>query len=215
MRKIIFGGALALAAASPAFAATTIIPQDNSSPGPTLVFTSGVAVATFGASYTVDNEQFTDSFFFNLGQSANLTAGTLLTQAGGNEAPFKGDLDIEFVNVLSGATTLFTLAKTTTPGETDKNEMFSVPNSNLNQLFAAGNYSVVIRGFADNVSPSVARGGAGPGTYNGSLTFAAAAAPVPEPGTWAMMLLGFGAVGFGLRRRRSQNLSKVRVRFAI
>ena len=26
---------------------------------------------------------------------------------------------------------------------------------------------------------------------------------VPEPGTWAMMLLGFGAVGFGMRRRRT------------
>ncbi len=29
---------------------------------------------------------------------------------------------------------------------------------------------------------------------------------VPEPGTWGMMLIGFGAVGFGMRRsRRSQN----------
>jgi PEP-CTERM motif len=27
-------------------------------------------------------------------------------------------------------------------------------------------------------------------------------APLPEPGTWAMMLLGFGAVGFGIRRSR-------------
>ena len=26
---------------------------------------------------------------------------------------------------------------------------------------------------------------------------------VPEPGTWAMMLLGFGAVGFGMRRRQT------------
>jgi hypothetical protein len=26
--------------------------------------------------------------------------------------------------------------------------------------------------------------------------------PVPEPATWAMMLLGFGAVGFAMRRRR-------------
>ena len=26
---------------------------------------------------------------------------------------------------------------------------------------------------------------------------------VPEPGTWAMMLLGFGAIGFSMRRRRT------------
>ena len=35
-------------------------------------------------------------------------------------------------------------------------------------------------------------------TFAGTLSFAAA---VPEPGTWAMMLLGFGAVGMGMRRR--------------
>jgi hypothetical protein len=29
---------------------------------------------------------------------------------------------------------------------------------------------------------------------------------VPEPGTWAMMLLGFGAIGFSMRRRRSVHL---------
>jgi len=32
------------------------------------------------------------------------------------------------------------------------------------------------------------------------------AAPVPEPSTWAMMLLGFGAVGYGVRRRRQRGL---------
>ena len=31
---------------------------------------------------------------------------------------------------------------------------------------------------------------------------------VPEPGTWAMMLLGFGAVGFAMRRRRAVPLLK-------
>ncbi|UUR06953.1 FxDxF family PEP-CTERM protein [Sphingomonas glaciei] len=44
-----------------------------------------------------------------------------------------------------------------------------------------------------------------PGTQNGSLSgnvaFNAIAA-VPEPGTWAMMLLGFGAIGFSMRRTR-------------
>lgn len=28
-------------------------------------------------------------------------------------------------------------------------------------------------------------------------------APVPEPSTWALMLVGFGAVGWGMRRRKS------------
>lgn len=27
--------------------------------------------------------------------------------------------------------------------------------------------------------------------------------PIPEPGTWAMMLIGFGAIGFAMRRRRA------------
>jgi hypothetical protein len=32
-------------------------------------------------------------------------------------------------------------------------------------------------------------------------------APVPEPATWALMLIGFGAVGAGLRRRRPASAS--------
>jgi len=36
---------------------------------------------------------------------------------------------------------------------------------------------------------------------------------VPEPGTWAMMLVGFGAVGFGLRRRKAP-VQRLRVAYA-
>lgn len=32
---------------------------------------------------------------------------------------------------------------------------------------------------------------------------------VPEPGTWAMMLLGFGAIGFAIRRRKSSALTQL------
>jgi hypothetical protein len=38
---------------------------------------------------------------------------------------------------------------------------------------------------------------------------------VPEPGTWAMMLLGFGAIGFALRRRKSaEGTRRLRVAYS-
>ena len=39
------------------------------------------------------------------------------------------------------------------------------------------------------------------GSFGGSVAFQAQSA-VPEPGTWAMMLLGFGGMGVVMRRRR-------------
>lgn len=42
----------------------------------------------------------------------------------------------------------------------------------------------------------------GNGSYAGTIAFAPASA-VPEPATWAMMLVGFGAVGYSLRRRKT------------
>ena len=39
------------------------------------------------------------------------------------------------------------------------------------------------------------------GASSTATLFAQVANPVPEPATWAMMLAGFGAVGFALRRR--------------
>ncbi len=51
---------------------------------------------------------------------------------------------------------------------------------------------------------------AGTGLVNGSVTLghseafasAAVAPAVPEPATWAMMLIGFGAIGVAMRRSR-------------
>jgi hypothetical protein len=42
----------------------------------------------------------------------------------------------------------------------------------------------------------------GNGTYSGTLSFARAPIGVPEPATWAMMLIGFGGAGSLLRARR-------------
>lgn len=38
-------------------------------------------------------------------------------------------------------------------------------------------------------------------------------APVPEPSTWALMLVGFGAVGWSMRRRKSASHPRLRVRY--
>ena len=46
----------------------------------------------------------------------------------------------------------------------------------------------------------------GAGSLGGSITIRPA---VPEPATWAMMLIGFGAVGFAMRRRRTPVLAQV------
>jgi hypothetical protein len=40
----------------------------------------------------------------------------------------------------------------------------------------------------------------GEAAFSGNLSFATASA-VPEPATWGMMLIGFGAVGYSMRRR--------------
>lgn len=40
------------------------------------------------------------------------------------------------------------------------------------------------------------------GTVQGSFSATYAASAAPEPGTWAMMMLGFGAAGFAMRRKR-------------
>ena len=54
----------------------------------------------------------------------------------------------------------------------------------------AGSYTIHILGTRGNAS-----------SFDGNLSFAAGS-QVPEPATWALMLLGMGAVGWQLRRRR-------------
>ena len=52
-----------------------------------------------------------------------------------------------------------------------------------------------------------------PGTFTfggfsrGTLTVSRAVAAVPEPATWAMLILGFGLIGGAMRRRRTMNVN--------
>ena len=56
---------------------------------------------------------------------------------------------------------------------------------------AAGNYDLAVSGYLDRRQPL--------GGYSGSIS--SVAAPVPEPETYAMLMLGLAGVGFAARRR--------------
>ena len=84
-----------------------------------------------------------------------------------------------------------------------------------NGLAAALNISNANLGFTQFVGGPLFTGTAAnpifsEGTFNlrsivsgsSTLRISQVAAAVPEPGTWAMMLLGFGAVGYSMRRRK-------------
>ena len=68
--------------------------------------------------------------------------------------------------------------------------------------FAGGTSSITLNNFVDRYASLTELGGiSGEGTPVGG---------VPEPGTWAMMLLGFGAIGLAMRgRRRRTGLAQV------
>ena len=84
-------------------------------------------------------------------------------------------------------------------------------NSQLNLNLAAGNYVLSIGRyfFSESEARSFNAGGQSAGT-NFRVTFdqnVGLAGAVPEPGTWALLILGFGAVGAGMRRRTATRVA--------
>ena len=69
---------------------------------------------------------------------------------------------------------------------------YAADNSNLNKLLSGGTFD----GFAIKTTAPIAFFEVKQMSFNG------VPGAVPEPATWAMMLLGFGGMGVALRRRR-------------
>ena len=81
-------------------------------------------------------------------------------------------------------------------------QLFATPNAGTNTLtLQTGN---LLAGTTYRFQYSANMGSAG--SLSGNGTFYPA---VPEPATWAMMLLGFGGIGFAMRRRRQPALTQI------
>jgi len=93
----------------------------------------------------------------------------------------------------------------------------------LSQNLAAGDYTVAISAFSNfALGPNLANGFEGGGSFSGrtvnwafdilNVNGAALGGAVPEPATWAMLLLGFGLIGGAMRTQRRR--AKITFRYA-
>jgi hypothetical protein len=104
------------------------------------------------------------------------------------------DLDIDSV-VINGVTLASELLK-----DINGVQCFTegVGTCGATEQFSASNVPITGGQLNTIVVTGISRGN---GSYGGNLTFTPTA--VPEPATWAMMLLGFAGIGWQLRRKRS------------
>jgi hypothetical protein len=186
MRKLLYTvvGAAALATASIASAAVTVTSSTGlNDPNPT------------AAGSTVVNGNITT---INFGQNPVSTPN------------FSGSFTL--TNTLSD---LFSIVlSTSTPGVTFTSASLSGGNCTV--------ATCTLTPFPDNTSLKLSGALLTPGTFtfnfagtagaaSGALTgnVTIMAAPVPEVATWGMMILGFGAMGFAIRRRRRPVLTQL------
>ena len=174
MKHLLLAAAAAtgLIALAPA-ANATIIPITFAFAG------DGSGTANFGDK-GIMTQTFSDTFTFNL--PIGTASGSLTSVLVG------ASTDVSFTSVsLNG--TPFTVNST---GTVDSRSLIMLP-------VTAGPQQLVVSG---TVNPS--SGSAGPfnGGFGGSLSFAPATGGVPEPTSWALMMLGFGGLGAVLRGKR-------------
>ena len=192
MRKLLLGAAsVAAIIGTPAQAAVlvnapTVINLNNPNPsGAGSVQTvDGVTTINFGLN-PITTTSFTSSFILSntlagIYSVSASTSTTGVTFSGGTITQLLG-CAVDFTGCTNGA--VYAILAGTGPTPPAGTTLYMAPTQ-----LAAGNYRVTVNGT-----------GPGNGSYTGNVTITPA---VPEPGTWAMMLLGFGATGMMMRRRR-------------
>jgi len=137
----------------------------------------------FGA--VVNTSPFTDQFAFTLNLPSN-TNGQISTIS------LTGTRDINFSSIF-----IDTAANAFVKTSSDPNpEVWALMNP---ILLTSGSHTLFVNGaLAAGISNA---------SYSGTLNISPAA--VPEPAAWALMLLGFGAIGVTMRRRQKPILAQL------
>lgn len=201
--------AIALSATA-ASAAVTIITPTSHPAGTTFLVSGNPFVGTDPVSAIIGHTgipsgSFEDIYRFTIGI---LGQGQIGTASGGITTNITiggigGRTDIDFTKVLvngmfaTGTYTDLHGNSCTTPG---------VGSCGAGETFTISGVPIV-GGVLNEIDVYGKVGGPkrGIGSYGGSATFL----PLPEPTTWAMMLLGFGAVGFHARRKPKSELLRL------
>jgi hypothetical protein len=206
MRKLMIAlaGATALTAASAANAAITIGSGSQLSIGGSVI------------TNTADASQATSLDFTN-GTASNGTApGSLSTFNGGSTGSFAGEFCSGSCGSIADITSLVIGPQSISPFFTLTDGVtFSLASitsidrsvSGILGFMGTGSFGGTLGGVA--INPTTANFTFS--TQGGRVTTfsATAIAAVPEPATWALMLLGFGGIGMAMRRRRRPGLAQI------
>ena len=212
--KYLAASALLVVSATPALASTVFVTTDPNAPISNFDNPTNTARAGYSLTLTDDGMSVLGSLFqtggVSAGQFANLYFDLNPSVLDGSDLGFEiGANGVNaFIPGRNGSTplnsSLFTVLAAT-PGTFN----FSLANSLFTSAIAGLDYypgqtfesNVTLR-LSQSFGYSVAGGASYGANRLGTVNVGAVTGAVPEPATWAMMLLGFGFMGFALRNRR-------------
>lgn len=181
----------ALGAATSAQAATCPVGAQCFTPGtPNFTVTPGPG-GTFSAfigNSSIATGNFTDIFSFTL-PASGLGSGTVTTSA----SILGSANDVDFTSV--------TINGMNAPITVTAGGLFEVAFQSSVPITMGALNTLTVSGLSR-----------GDGAFGGQLSFVPSA--VPEPASWAMMLVGFGVIGFGMRaaKRRSDEKFEAKIK---
>ena len=186
MRKLLLAaaGAFALVGATTASAAVVVSPTTNPASLAALTPPATFSIAT---NLSGGPGTFTTDYDFTILGAPAFFNGQISSVPGDGGAQ---TITFDAPTLLSGSTTLYTFVQ-----DAGNVNTWAITPAN-SQFLMPGTYTIRVGG---NLLTNIA-------SYGGNFNVNPA---VPEPKTWAMMLLGFGAMGLAIRRRRKPVLAQL------